>query len=112
MQNNMEKNTQRGMVKWAPFKSLEEQENYIRDAFNKEKEIQMPLLLEDEQEEINSYLCSYRGQLSIVSFYENKRIVTIEGYISKIDVTERIIKVGRKVIPLGMLLKIKEKEQF
>ena len=78
----------------------------------KEKEIQMPLLLEDEQEEINSYLCSYRGQLSIVSFYENKRIVTIEGYISKIDVNERIIKVGRKVIPLGMLLKIKEKEQF
>ena len=51
MQNNMEKNTQRGMVKWAPFKSLEEQENYIRDAFNKEKEIQMPLLLEDEQED-------------------------------------------------------------
>ena len=28
MQNNMEKNTQRGMVKWAPFKSLEEQEKY------------------------------------------------------------------------------------
>ena len=105
MQNNMEKNTQRGMVKWAPFyhSSLCILFHII---------LHVLLLLEDEQEEINSYLCSYRGQLSIVSFYENKRIVTIEGYISKIDVNERIIKVGRKVIPLGMLLKIKEKEQF
>ena len=112
MQNNMEKNTQRGMVKWAPFKSLEAQEKYIHKALDQARDIQMPLLMEEEQEEINNYLCSYHGQSSIVSFYENKRIVTIEGYISKIDPIERIIEVGRKVIRSDAAIKIKENEQF
>ena len=52
----------RGMKKWAPYKSLVEQEKYLKKAHDDNEKIERPILSSDEMEEINEKLVNYSNE--------------------------------------------------
>lgn len=78
---------ERGMKKWAPYKSLDSQADYIRKMHYEKSMIQKPLLMEDDANRINEILSSYNGQDVTVSFYRNGHIYSEIGTISYLSQT-------------------------
>ena len=61
----------RGMKKWAPYKSLIEQEKYLNKAKqNSEKETR-PQISSDEAELINEILVNYHGEELEILYWRN-----------------------------------------
>ena len=98
----------RGMMKWAPYKSLDSQADFLmKMAYDKGKKPK-PQLMEDEARRINDVLCSYHGQNIEVSYYENGYIHKIMGIISEISRTFMFLVVGGTRIDLRNLVGLKE----
>ncbi len=51
----------RGMKKWLPYKSLDEQYPYLERELSRHASVAKPTLLPDEEEKINDFLLSYDG---------------------------------------------------
>ena len=51
--------SERGMKKWAPYKSLNEQDKYLKKVSDNNKKISKPQISSDEAEEINEILVNY-----------------------------------------------------
>lgn len=98
----------RGMVKWAPFKSLPEQEEYLLMMEEDETKIDKPLLSEDELYELNKTVLSlFKGDLIHITYYDCGFIKEIEGCLEYIDdVYRRIVLNNRVNIPMDNVLKI------
>ena len=98
----------RGMKKWAPYKSLDSQADFLmKMAYEKGKKAK-PLLMEDEMQRIDGILASYHGQNIEVSYYENGYIHKIIGIISEISRTFMFLVVGGTRIDLRNLVGLKE----
>lgn len=81
----------RGMKKWAPYKSLIEQEIFIKQMkVNKEK-IEKPVLCEEEMEKINYHLSQNRCRTLIFSVYSDGYIYKFETKIKTIDLYSKSI---------------------
>ena len=77
--------SERGMKKWAPYKSLIEQEKYLKKASqNNEKQVR-PQISSDEAENINEILVNYHGEELEISYWRNEKINTISSILVKID---------------------------
>ena len=87
----------RGMKKWAPYKSLVEQEKYIHAMQKEKNKIPKPLLSNDEAERINDILVHYHGQALTIQKYEDGEIKVIETIIRKIDVENRCLILPNKI---------------
>jgi len=83
----------RKMMKWMPFNALLEQGDYINDLLHGRERIEMPVLSSDQEAELNYKLeTAYLFQHTIlVSYYENHKIHTTQGTISRIDVYNKLI---------------------
>lgn len=81
----------RGMKKWAPYKSLPEHDPAILTMEKNRDKIQKPLISEDVAEQINRILCNYNHENLEVKYYENGYVKIIESKIKKIDVINRFI---------------------
>ena len=78
-------NKDRGMKKWAPYKSLDSQADFLmKMAYEKGKKPK-PQLMEDEMQRIDDILASYHGQNIEVSYYDDGYIHKLKGTISKIS---------------------------
>lgn len=75
----------RGMKKWAPYKSLNEQSDFIFDMLKKKNKIEKPLIFHEQKEKINNILTTYHQQELNVVFYKDGQIVKINTKIHKID---------------------------
>lgn len=84
-------NKDRGMKKWAPYKSLIEQEEYLAKMYEENEKIEKPKISEEVAEEINNILINYGGEEIIVGYYRNRKINEKEGIIKKIDLLEKKI---------------------
>lgn len=66
----------RGIKKWAPFKSLKEQADALRKEFEKKRAEEKPYLSEAKMEEIGAVLnLLNRGQTVAITYYEDGHIV-------------------------------------
>ena len=63
--------SERGMKKWAPYKSLVEQEKYLNKAHDDNQKIERPQMSSDEAESINEILVNYQGEELIIAYEEN-----------------------------------------
>ena len=79
----------RGMKKWAPYKTLKEQWTTLDELETKIQVSTQPELSEDKMEEINELLVNYYGQVVEVSFYKRGFICKEKSAIKKIDTYER-----------------------
>ena len=99
--------SERGMKKWAPYKSLIEQEKYLKKAHQDNEVIARPVISSDEAEEINEILVNYHGEELEVSYWRNDKINTVSSILSKIDpVNKKIVLPLRKTIYFAELIRI------
>ena len=97
--------SERGMKKWAPYKSLNEQENYLNKLHKNNEKVEKPKISSDVAEEINEILVNYQGEELVITFYRNNTIQNITAIIKKIDVdNKKIVLPDRKTIYFTELL--------
>ena len=99
--------SERGMKKWAPYKSLNEQQKYLDKLHQEQGKVERPSISSDEAESINEILVNYHGEELIISYWRNNKINTISTILSKIDpVNKKIVTPERKTIYFMELIKI------
>ena len=89
----------RGMKKWAPYKSLIEQDVYLNKMKKEKEKISKPIISSEEAENINEILTNYHGEELEVSYFRNSEIFTEKIIIKTIDVVnKKLILLNRRVI--------------
>lgn len=98
----------RGMVKWAPYKSLPEQEDYLEKMEEEKNKVDKPLLSDDELIELDTKLSTYnRGDHISIEYYDYGFIKTIDDYLDYIDtINKRIVLKNRMSIPVSNVLSL------
>ena len=97
----------RGMKKWAPYKSLNEQEDYLKKLHNKQEKVERPSISSDESDNINEILVNYHGEELLIEYWRNEKINTVSSTLSKIDpVNKKIVLPLRKTIYFSELIRI------
>ena len=83
----------RKMMKWMPFNALLEQGDYITDLLLGRERIDRPVLSPDQEAELNYQLeTAYLFHHTIeVSYYENHKILTCIGQITRTDLHNKLI---------------------
>ena len=101
--------SERGMKKWAPYKSLVEQEKYLKKAHDDNNKQVRPTISSDEAEEINEILVNYAGEEIIITYWRNEKINTVSSIIKKIDpVNKKIVLPDRKTILFSELINLEK----
>lgn len=102
----------RGMMKWAPYKSLNEQEDFLIQMKKKKEKIPKPVISSEEAENINQILSHYHQQEVTCLYYEGGSIVQKEGVIEKIDVTNHYIIIDEIRISFSSIYRLKDGETY
>ncbi|MCF0117069.1 MAG: YolD-like family protein [Bacilli bacterium] len=84
------------MKKWAPYKSLKEQETFLNKMLYEKNKQPKPLISEDKAEIINRILTQYQGQILKFTYYEDGYLYQIEQTIKSIDMHNKVIR-GSKI---------------
>ena len=99
--------SERGMKKWAPYKSLNEQEDYLKKLHKKQEKVERPSISSDEADNINEILVNYHGEELLIEYWRNDKINTVSSILSKIDtVNKKIVLPLRKTIYFNELIRI------
>ena len=99
--------SERGMKKWAPYKSLNEQEDYLKKLHKKQEKVERPSISSDESDNINEILVNYHGEELLIEYWRNEKINTVSSTLSKIDpVNKKIVLPLRKTIYFSELIRI------
>ena len=99
--------SERGMKKWAPYKSLIEQEKYLKKASDDNNKPVRPTISSDEAELINEILVNYAGEELIITYWRDEKINTLSSVLKKIDVVNKqIVLPDRKTIYFTELIKL------
>ena len=87
------------MKKWAPYKSLNEQDDFLNKMEKKQQKPVRPKISSDVAEEINEILVNYQGEELVISYWRNDKVNTITSSLKKIDVdNKKIVLPDRKTI--------------
>ena len=99
--------SERGMKKWAPYKSLVEQEKYLKKAQDDNQKVSRPTISSDEAEIINEILVNYQGEELIITYWRNDKINTVSSILKKIDIdNKKIVLPERKTIYFSELINL------
>ena len=99
--------SERGMKKWAPYKSLIEQEKYLKKAKQDNDKQVRPQISSDEAENINEILVNYHGEELEITYWRNEKINTVSSVLVKIDPeNKKIVLPDRKTIYFKELISI------
>lgn len=102
----------RGIKKWAPYKTLQEQDFNLKGHKENTEKIEKPLISREFAEEINEILTNYHGEVLTIKYYRNGKIYDVKDSIKKIDVNDRkIILLSKKVIYLNEITSIISSEE-
>ena len=101
--------SERGMKKWAPYKSLIEQEKYLKKASADNEKQTRPQISSDEAEIINEILVNYYGEELLISYWRNEKINTISTILVKIDAeNKKIVLPNRRTIYFNELISLEK----
>ncbi len=75
----------RGMKKWAPYKSLNEQADFIVDMIKTKNKIERPMVFYEQKEKINNILINYHHQELAITFYNDGQIIKTNTKLHRID---------------------------
>ena len=99
--------SERGMKKWAPYKSLNEQEGYLKKLHSDNEKVEKPRISSDVAEEINEILVNYQGEEILITYWRNGKINTLSSVFKKIDVeNKKIVLPERKTIYFAELVNL------
>jgi len=75
----------RGMMKWAPYKSLDQQKGFLAKMVYERGKRERPLHSSEEAETINKVLINYHGESVFLRYYDEGYYQDTQGKITKID---------------------------
>ena len=81
----------RGMKKWAPYKSLVEQTPSLEGTYEDNRKIERPKISQDVAEEINEILVNYHNQDLKIRFFKRGCVYETISSLKKIDVLNKKI---------------------
>lgn len=89
----------RELVKWQPFSAVVTGNVMINEVLNKKNKIAMPVLSEDQKNELQEkMLISYNNQDIInIRYYKAGKVLEVKGIISNID------SIGHKLVINGQI---------
>ena len=97
----------RGIKKWAPYKTLSEQDFNMSKQKEKEEKQEKPKISADFAEEINEILVNYQGEELTIKYYRNGKILEVVDRIKKIDTFEKkLVLCSRKIIMINEIVSI------
>ena len=97
----------RGIKKWAPYKTLETQDFELKEHKEKEEKIEKPLISAEFAEEINNILVNYHGELLDIGYYKNGKVLYVTDRIKRIDIVEKkLVLLSKKVIMIAELISL------
>lgn len=88
----------RGMKKWAPYKTLEDQWSTLDALHKSEEKVEKPKLSNEAAEEINEKLVNYQGQELEFYYYKNGKILKEKSTIKKIDAFNKKLILDNNII--------------
>ena len=99
--------SERGMKKWAPYKSLIEQESYLNKLHDNNQKVEMPHISSDEAELINEILVNYQGEELLITYWRNGKINTMPAILKIIDpLNKKIVLQDRRTIYFSEIIKL------
>ena len=93
----------RGIKKWAPYKSLVEHTDTLDRARHNRDKVEKPIISSEEAEDINNILVNYHGEELTIEYYRNERIIKEDIIIKRIDTYEK-----KLVLLTGKTIKLSE----
>ncbi len=96
----------RGMLKWAPYKSLERQADYLAKLEYERNKIPCPQMSSDKAEEINYILTNHQNDTLVAKYWHDGYIYTIHGKIRQISTMDRFLLIEDVEIPFRYLTSI------
>ena len=88
----------RGMMKWAPYKSLVEQSEFLEQMRYEKNKKGRPTISEDRAEEINRVLSNYKGEIVSITYYSDGYTYLLKTKIKRIDIENQQL-----ILPQGKL---------
>lgn len=79
----------RGIKKWAPYKTLETQDFELKTHKEKEEKIEKPTISAEFAEEINEILVNYSGETLKIKYFKNGKILEVIEKVKRIDPIEK-----------------------
>lgn len=99
----------RGMKKWAPYRSLVEQMPSLEKTKQKKTQIEKPLISNEEAECINEVLVNYQGEELFIAYFRNGKLYEENIFIKKIDIYEKkLVLPNRRSIKLSEIVKLEK----
>ena len=99
--------SERGMKKWAPYKSLIEQESYLNKLHDNNQKVEKPHISSNEAELINEILVNYQGEELLITYWRNGKINTMPAILKKIDpLNKKIVLQDRRTIYFSEIIKL------
>lgn len=81
----------RGMKKWAPYKSLTDQYEKLYELRKERNKIEKPTISMEKADEINEILINYHFETLKIKFYKKGEIINLISPISKIDPFNKVL---------------------
>lgn len=88
----------RGMMKWAPYKSLVEQSEFLEQMRYEKNKKGRPSITDDRAEEINRILTNYQGEIVSITYFSDGYTYLLKTKIKRIDIENQQL-----ILPLGKL---------
>lgn len=98
----------RGMKKWMPYKSLEDQSDFLAQMQYEKRKMPRPTLLDEEIYKINAILTSNHQKPVILKYYNDGYVYEMRGRITYVDSVYKYIKISETRIDFRDIVKIEE----
>ena len=102
----------RGMIKWAPFASVINGNEVLREIEEEKTRIEKPILSEEQIENLEFDLIESYNNSNVVevTFYKQYHIYKIKGIITKLDTaTKKVIINNNKILLFSNIIGIIKK---
>ncbi len=100
----------RGMMKWAPYRSLVEQSEFLNQMRYEKNKKTRPTLTEDRMEEINRVLQNYQGEIVGITYYSDGYTYLIKTKIKRIDIENQLLILPQGKLKFRDIVKIENSE--
>lgn len=101
----------RGMMKWAAYKSLDRQSDFLSKMLYEKNKIEKPLISNEQAEKIDSFIRGYKGDSVKARFYSDGYIKEACGVIEVIDSFKEILFIGEEKIPFRDVLDLESENE-
>lgn len=96
----------RGMKKWRPFSSLEEQKPSLQQMKYQKGRCAKPKISSDQAEKIDDLLHDFKGNIFRITYYEDGYLLTLEETIKNVSCQDHVIETESKIIAFSNLINL------